>query len=147
MVRRLAGNRLAGLWGGAAILLLPFVHWQLGILQLTAISGILLSLHFLIRFLTNYEVKDAVATGASIGLCYLSCNYFGYQLCLTLLFAAPLLLLRSCSVRRLGIGAAVIVAAVSAIVLPVVAKQLSTSSQQNWDRQSKTVSRLSAVQD
>jgi hypothetical protein len=92
-------------------------------------------------------VKDAVATGASIGLCYLSCNYFGYQLCLTLLFAAPLLLLRSCSVRRLGIGAAVIVAAVSAIVLPVVAKQLSTSSQQNWDRQSKTVSRLSAVQD
>lgn len=146
VVRSLAGNRVGGLWGGAAILLLPFVHWQLGVLQLTSIFGILLSLHFLIRFLTGYELKDSLATGASIGLCYLSCNYFGYQLCLTLLFASPLLILRCCNVQRLGIGMVVTVAVASTIVLPVVAKQLSTSSQQNWDRRPDTVSRLSAVQ-
>lgn len=145
VVKRWAGNRLAGLWGGAAILLLPFVHWQLGVLQLTSIFGILLTLHFLIRFLPDYKLKDALATGASISLCYLSCNYFGYQLLLTLLFASPVLLVKRSSVWKLGTGAVVVVAVSSAIMLPVVLKQMEVSRQQEWSRNSTTVNRLSAI--
>ena len=88
LIRSLTGNGIAGLWCGAALLLLPFVHWQLGVLQLTSLSGMLLTLHFLIQFLANLRLRDALLTGASIGFCYLSCNYYGYQLCLVLLLSS-----------------------------------------------------------
>ncbi len=147
LVRGLTNNRSAGICGGAAFLLLPFVHWQLGVLQLTQLSGILLTLHFLIRFLTNYRMKDALLAGGATGLCYLSCNYYGYQLCLTLLFALPVLLAKRCSLTRLAAGGAIAVVLASVIILPVALTQLSASSHQNWDRRDETVTRLSAVQD
>jgi len=147
LVRGLTNNRFVGICGGAALLLLPFVHWQLGVLQLAQLSGILLTLHFLIRFLTDYRMNDALLAGVATGLCYLSCNYYGYQLCLTLLFALPVLLAKRCNVRRLATGGAIAVVVASAIILPIALPQLSTSSRHSWDRRSETVSRLSAVQD
>ena len=147
LIRGLTRNRLAGLCGGAALLLLPFVHWQLGVLQLTQLSGILLTLHFLIQFLTDYRMKDALLAGLATGFCYLSCNYFGYQLCLTLLFSLPVLLAKRCHLPRLGTGGVVSVVVASAIILPIALTQLSASSRQSWDRREETVTRLSAVQD
>jgi len=147
LVRGLTNNRFVGICGGAALLLLPFVHWQLGVLQLTQLSGILLTLHFLIRFLTDYRMKDALLAGVATGFCYLSCNYYGYQLCLTLLFALPVLLAKRCNVRRLATGGAVSAVVAITIILPIALTQLSTSSRHSWDRRSETVSRLSAVQD
>lgn len=147
LIRGLTRNRWAGLCGGAALLLLPFVHWQLGVLQLTQLSGILLTLHFLIQFLTDYRMKDALLAGVAIGFCYLSCNYFGYQLCLTLLFALPVLLAKRCHLSRLATGGVVSVVVASTIILPIALTQLSASSQQSWDRRDETVTRLSAVQD
>lgn len=147
LVRSLTNNRFVGICGGAALLLLPFVHWQLGVLQLAQLSGILLTLHFLIRFLTDYRMQDALLAGGAIGFCYLSCNYYGYQLCLTLLFALPVLLAKRCNIRRLATGGAVSVVVASTIILPIALTQLSTSSRHGWDRRAETVSRLSAVQD
>jgi hypothetical protein len=144
LIRSLTGNGIAGLWCGAALLLLPFVHWQLGVLQLTSLSGMLLTLHFLIQFLANLRFRDALLTGASIGFCYLSCNYYGYQLCLVLLLSSPALLLQRCSVRRLAVGSAAIIAVASVIVLPVMQMQLSMSDEQTWNRKLDTVWRLSA---
>lgn len=147
LIRGLTRNRLAGICGGAAFLLLPFVHWQLGVLQLTQLSGILLTLHFLIRFLTDYRMKDALLAGVANGFCYLSCNYYGYQLCLTLLFVLPVLLTKRCHLSRLAIGGVVSVVVASTIILPIALTQLSASSRQSWDRRDETVTRLSAVQD
>lgn len=144
LIRSLTGNRLAGLWCGAVLLLLPFVHWQLGVLQLTSISGIMLTLHFLIRFLALFRLRDALLTGVSIGFCYLSCNYHGYQLCLVLLLSSPVLLLKRCSIGRISLGAAVIIVVASVIVLPVVHIQLAMSDEQSWDRKLDTVRKLSA---
>lgn len=146
LVRSLTCNRFVGTCSGVLILLLPFVHWQLGVLQLSQLSGILLTLHFLIRFLTDYKLQDAVLAGAAIGFCYLTCNYYGYQLCLTLLFALPVLVAKRCNLRRLIFGSVITGIVISVIILPVVMTQLSTSSRQNWDRRVETVSRLSAVQ-
>lgn len=147
LVRGLTNNRFVGNCGGAAFLLLPFVHWQLGVLQLTQLSGILLTLHCLIRFLTDYRMNDALLAGGATGLCYLSCNYYGYQLCLTLLFALPVLLAKRCSLIRLAAGGAIAVVVASTVILPIVITQLSASSRQSWDRRDETVTRLSAVQD
>lgn len=147
LVRGLTRNRLAGICGGAVFLLLPFVHWQLGVLQLAQLSGILLTLHFLIQFLTDYRMKDALLAGVTTGFCYSSCNYYGYQLCLTLLFALPVLLVKRCHLPRLAAGGVVSVVVASMIMLPVVLTQLSASSRQSWDRREETVTLLSAVQD
>lgn len=144
LIRSLTGNRIAGIWCGAALLLLPFVHWQLGVLQLTSLSGILLTLHFVIRFLAELRLRDALLTGASIGFCYLSCNYYGYQLCLVLLLSLPALLLKRCSIRRLAIGVAAIIVLAGVIVFPVVQMQLSMSDELSWNRKLDTVWRLSA---
>lgn len=144
LLRSLTGSRLVGIWGGAALLLLPFVHWQLGVLQLTSISGVLLTLHFLLRFVRDLRLKDAALTGASIGFCYLSCNYFGYQLCLVLLISSMVLLLSRTGFRKLVIGAGVAVVVAGLIVGPVVSKQLSISGEHSWDRQRDTVEKLSA---
>ena len=145
--RGLTGSRIAGVWGGAAMVLLPFVHWQLGVIQLASLSGILLSLHFLIRFLADYHLKDALLAGVASGFCYLTCNYYGYQLCLTLTVALPVLLMKRCSVRRLAAGFVLSLVVFALLILPVVSKQLSTSGQHKWDRRPETVARLSAVQD
>jgi hypothetical protein len=147
LVRGLTSNRIVGICSGTAFLLLPFVHWQLGVLQLSQLSGTLLTLHFLIRFLTDYRMKDALLAGGATGFCYLCCNYYGYQLCLTLLFALPVLLAQRCNLRRLATGGFVTVVVASAIILPIALTQLSTSNRNSWDRRPETVSRLSAVQD
>jgi len=144
LLRSLTGSRLIGIWGGAALLLLPFVHWQLGVLQLTSISGVLLTLHFLFQFVNDLRLKDAALTGISIGFCYLSCNYYGYQLCLVLLISSTVLLLPRPGFRKLVIGAAVAAFLAGLIVGPVVSKQLSISGEQSWDRKQDTVRKLSA---
>ncbi|MDA1159490.1 MAG: hypothetical protein O2983_07755 [Planctomycetota bacterium] len=146
LVRSLTCNRFVGTCSGAVMLLLPFVHWQLGVLQLSQVSGILLTLHFLIRFLTGYKMKDAALLGAAVGFCYLACNYYGYQLCLTLLFALPVLVVKRCCFYRVVAGFVIASVAASVMVLPVVAMQLSASNRQNWDRRAETVYSLSAVQ-
>ena len=130
LVGSLTRNRLAGTWAGAALLLLPLVHWQLGVLQLTSISGVVLTLHFLIRFIDDLRPKDALLTGVSIGFCYLSCNYYGYQLCLVLLFSSIALIVKHSSLRQFVVGSVVIVLVAGLIVQPVVGVQLSVSGEQ-----------------
>jgi hypothetical protein len=144
LLRSLTGSRLVGIWAGAALLLLPFVHWQLGVLQLTALSGVLLTLHFLFRFVNDLRLKDAALAGVSIGFCYLSCNYYGYQLCLVLLLSSMVFLLPRISSRKLVIGAAIAAFVAGVIVAPVVGVQLSVSGGQSWDRKLNTVCQLSA---
>ena len=145
LVGSLTRNRLAGTLAGAALLLLPLVHWQLGVLQLTSISGVVLTLHFLIRFIDDLRPKDALLTGVSIGFCYLSCNYYGYQLCLVLLFSSIALIVKHSSLRQLVVGSVVIVLVAGLIVQPVVGVQLSVSGEQSWERKLDTVWRLSAL--
>jgi hypothetical protein len=145
LIRSLTGNRLAGLGGGTALLLLPFVHWQLGVLQLTSLFGMLLTLHFLIRFSADLKWSDALLMGAAVGVCYLGCNYYGYQLCLVLLFSGPALLLKCCSFGRLATGLAAAFVVACLIVMPVVQMQLSMKDEQAWDRNREIVDQLSAT--
>ena len=146
LIRSLTSDRLAGLWGGTALSLLPFVHWQLGVLQLTSLFGILLTLHFLIRFCADLKWQDSLLAGASAGICYLACHYYGYQLFLVLLFALPVLLLKRRRFGRMSVGLAVALVITGAIVLPVARMQLSSAGEQTWDRNRDVVGRLSAAQ-
>lgn len=150
LIRSWTGSRLAGLWGGAALSLLPFVHWQLGVLQLISLSGILLTLHFLRRFFRDHKLIDAALTGASIGFCYLSCNYYGYQLGLVLLLSWPLLLRRmrqTSRLRQLIVGLILCTVTAGSLIFPIASVQLSKAADNEWDRERDLVARLSATQD
>lgn len=150
LIRSWTGSRLAGLWGGTAFSLLPFVHWQLGVLQLTSLSGILLTLHFLRRFFRDQKLVDATLAGASIGGCYLSCNYYGYQLGLVLLFSWPFLLRRTrrtSSCPQIVGGLLLCIVTAVTVIFPVAEVQLSMAAENEWDRDRDLVARLSATQD
>lgn len=147
LVRSLTRSRAAGVAGGTALAMLPFVHWQSGVLQLTSLTGILLTLHFLRKFFGDERLVSAAGAGASIAFCYLCCNYYGYQLGLVLLFSWPLLLTRHSCLRKIVFGLVLGCITAGALVLPVVGMQLSVARHHEWNRGRDLVARLSATQD
>lgn len=62
---------------GLAFLTLPFVHLQLGVIQLGAVWSILLILWTLIEFEKNSTPLSGSTFGLALGICYLACHYYG----------------------------------------------------------------------
>ena len=86
-------------WGwsvvaGLMVEWMPAVHWQLGVVQLVPLWGVVLTLLFLLRFALRPNAVRAMGLGASAGLAYLLCSYYGLMLLVLLLIAGPLLLRR-----------------------------------------------------
>lgn len=82
---------VAALFGGVATLTLPFVHWQLGVLQLCSLWGPIAVLWMMVRFSHRPTWFAAVLLGTATACTYAACNYYG--LFLTLLAPAGLLLI------------------------------------------------------
>ena len=65
------------LLGGVFALTLPFVMRELGVLQIASIYSLLLSLAFFLRFFAQPNLTPSVGLGVSIGICFLSCSFYG----------------------------------------------------------------------
>ena len=94
LLRRLRLHPGLALFGGAMVVLLPLVHSWLGVLQLTPLFGIILTLSALDRFFLRPTVRNGLFSGASYALTFLLCSYYGLFLFLPLLGSAPLLFRR-----------------------------------------------------
>ncbi len=94
LLRRLRLHPVIALFGGAMVVLLPLVHSWLGVLQLTPLFGIILTLSALDGFLLHPTVRNGLFFGASYALTFLLCSYYGLFLFLPLLCSAPLLFRR-----------------------------------------------------
>lgn len=68
---------------------LPFVTRELGVLQLTALFAILLTLHFARRFAISRAPRDALGLSLSVAATYLITNYYALMLSFFLLALAP----------------------------------------------------------
>ncbi|GIX04028.1 MAG: hypothetical protein KatS3mg113_1034 [Planctomycetaceae bacterium] len=75
---------LLGWIGGLMIVTLPFVWWQLGVLQLTMLWGILATWTYSWLLTQRACLTHAVGCGLALGMTYLGCNYYGLFLALTL---------------------------------------------------------------
>ncbi|MFG0335963.1 MAG: hypothetical protein ACF8TS_21605 [Maioricimonas sp. JB049] len=79
----------AATFGGVATLSLPFIHWQLGVLQLCCLWGPIGVLWGLLRFSRRPTWTTSLLLGVAAAATYAACNYYG--LFLTLLAPACLL--------------------------------------------------------
>ena len=116
---------LASILGAIAMLTLPFIHWQIGVIQLTAIWGPLWILYALLRFRERPTYANSIVLGIACGLTYAACNYYGLFISIlsfwgVILFRRQLFRLKTLA----GGGLCIVVSAV--IAGPLI------SAQQTW---------------
>lgn len=121
--------REAGLARGPALLggllaeSLPFVAYELGVIQLTVLFPACLALAALLRFAERGDLRSGLGLGGWLAATFLTCEYYGAFLGLLLVFGAPLLLIRA-GLGRSAIGNLLIGAALAALLLaPVLPAQ------------------------
>lgn len=79
----------ASLGGGAMMSLLPLVHWQLGVLQLVAVWGVIWTLWALLQFRRRPGLCSAAQLAVAFAITYSLCCYYGLMLSLLLLICLP----------------------------------------------------------
>ncbi|WP_166830960.1 hypothetical protein [Thalassoroseus pseudoceratinae] len=144
LLRRLEVGWAAAFTGGAMVLLLPFVHWQLGVLQLVPIFGIVWTIHALVDIAHGPNWRNGLRLGLSVAVTYFLCNHYGLFLCLLLVPTTPWLLGRkSFDWRAWGMilfGATICVA----LIGPMVWTQLEVMHRHDWKRSHELIETLSA---
>lgn len=100
---RAAGlDGLAAMAGAAMVTTLPFVHQELGVLQLVPVFGILWALHALWRLHLEPSLSGGARLGGAFVVAGLLCAYYGLFLGALLVPAAALLVPRSGVRGRFG---------------------------------------------
>ena len=144
LLRRLELDWAASFTGGAMVLLLPFVHWQLGVLQLVPLFGIVWTIHALVDLADGPNWRNGLRLGLSVAVTYFLCNHYGLFLCLLLVPTTPWLLgRRLCQWRTwgmIGFGAFICLA----LIGPMVWTQMEVMHRHDWVRTRDLVETLSA---
>jgi hypothetical protein len=117
--------------GGALAETLPFVQWQIGVLQLVPLYGVFWTLSGIRATSLSPTVPRGVLLGLAFALTYLTCSYTGLFLSVLLFGCAvwyPGLWL-----RRSGIWTALLIAFVTGtlVISPVVFRQTSALNQRH----------------
>lgn len=130
--------------GGLLLLLLPFISWQSGVLQLTAFWGPIAVIWRVVRLQQAPDGHRAVCLAMAYSAAYLACNYYG--LFVTLLAPCFLVLLG----RQLFDGkvwrSLVMAAGISGVLMgPIAWNQYRRLQLIDADRSLEMVSQLSAT--
>ncbi|MBI1310174.1 hypothetical protein GC176_02620 [bacterium] len=143
LLRVLRVRRSVALCGGAAMLLLPIVHWQRDVIQLVPLWPSLWTLAALIRLSRKPRVRTGIETGLAFGVAFLTSGHHGLFLAILLLGSAWVLptRLRHCRTWLAWIAAAF---AASLVVLPVGLKLQEVAELRGFERSHESVTRLSA---
>lgn len=134
--------------GGAAIETLPFVHQELGVLQLVPVAGLLGFVLALVRLSEQPSLGRGAVTGLAFAATYLLCGYYGLFAVAVVVPAALWWLapaVRDRARRGPLLKALVLAAALAAALLvPVVVGQLHAARSFDLERSTASVERQSA---
>lgn len=144
LLRKLGVNRSIAIGGGAAMLLLPVVHWQLDVVQLTPLWGILWTWIVLLKISRRPSLLLGVELGMALGLTFLTCSHQGFFLAVLLLGAIGTLWKRLLN-PRLWATCAVGVGVAALLISPIVIHLQQAAQENHFQRSSKTVLQLSAL--
>jgi hypothetical protein len=144
LLRRLGIRGRLAIGGGIAMLILPIVHWQLEVLQLVPLWGILWTWHALIDLAHAPAVRDGAKLGIAQGL---SCWICVHQALLhsLLLFASVGFLPFSWRVPRLWVAALAAVALAAIMILPFALPMRAAMVAHGFERPTEFVDQLSAL--
>lgn len=108
---------------GLMVECLPMVHWQLGVVQLVPLWGVIGTLRFLHQFMRSPSATAAVGLGFFGAATYLLCSYHGLMLSILLIVSTPVLCTKQKSWPRTCLLSSLSLALFLIGVLPVVAMQ------------------------
>ena len=136
--------RVPAILGGLLMLTLPFTHWQLGVLQLVPVWGILVTLVSLWKYRQSPSTMKGVACGLAFTVTHLMCNYYGLFLSLLLAVTGVFLInRRMLKWKTLGhVLTASVVA--GALLFPATRAQLQADREWSMSRDIVTIHSLSA---
>lgn len=143
LLRFLRIQRFVAAGGGAAMLLLPIVHWQRDVLQLVPVWGILWTWLALAKFGRESSWRHGSEAGAAFAVSFLMCVHHALFL-FVLLVGAAWILPRRWRCREFWLSLAAMFAAAAVLAGPVVIKLKSSLSEHSFTRNPDTVARLSA---
>ncbi len=118
LLRRLGIRGVTAIGGGAAMVLLPIVHWQRDVLQLIPVWGVLWTWSGLLSVARRATWRGGVELGLGFGAVCLTSLHQGLFLAVLMLLAAPTMGLRWLRLRTLA-AVLLAVAIAGAIVLPI----------------------------
>jgi hypothetical protein len=144
LLRALRLRWLASLLGGGLVELLPFVHHELGVLQLVPLCGIIWTLHALVRFGRRPTSGRAAVLAMAFASTYLLCAYYGLFLSILLPPAGLCLIGKRLLVGRTWPALALAAAMAALLVLPVTRAQMRVVRQHHLVRPDDWLIRLSA---
>ncbi|MEM7052632.1 MAG: hypothetical protein AAF604_23415 [Acidobacteriota bacterium] len=144
LLRKVGLAWLPSITGGALVLILPFTHQQVGVLQLVPLAGVLCFALTVLRFAESPGLKAGLAVGGSLALAYgLSAQVAAF----CALAAAPAALWLwwpHRRERRAWIGLAAGAALFFGVVSPLLAAQFRATSNESFVRSVETVRKHSA---
>jgi hypothetical protein len=117
--------------GGLICEAMPLVHWQLGIVQLVPLWGIIWTIRFTYKFARQPSWTAGIGLGLSAACTYLLCSYYGLMLCILLFVTTPILVNRRLwQLKTVGLFAATM-AVILVCVTPVAYFQWRTTQRQS----------------
>lgn len=142
-LRALRINRVIATGSGAALLLLPIVHWQLEVVQLVPLWGVLWTWTACLRTAREPTLRRGAELGVAFALAFLICAHHGLFLAVLLAGAAGALG-RTCRRPRAWPAWLLALVVAAALVGPVVARMRRAVDGNEFTRSRQTVTRLSA---
>lgn len=143
LLRRLMAKRTVAVGGGAAMLLLPIVHWQLDVLQLAPLWAILWTWTALLDFSRRSSLVRGALVGAAFAASFWTCAHQGLLMTVLLAGAAWILPRRWCRPAT-GLGILAAVALAVALVFPMVNRLQRVIARHQFARTSELMTELSA---
>jgi hypothetical protein len=145
LLLRVHQNLHVAIAGGAVVALLPFVHHELGILQLVPLFGIVWTIHALSSCAAKPTIGRACLLGLSFGATYLLCSHYGLFLSVLLLVAYAWLFGAQLGSRKTWACLAASVLVAGLLISPIVFAQFRSTAA--LTRDAATIRRFSADAD
>lgn len=134
LARRLGAGALAAAAGGAMVVMLPYVHDQLGVLTLVPMFGLLLALHALVALLDEPTPVRGALLGLALGLTYYTCAQHAVFFALAAVPASLLLVRRELMTRRAALAGLAAIAVAAALIVPMALAQRTATAEQGFHR-------------
>lgn len=129
--------------GGAAMLLLPIIHWQLDVLQLVPVWGILWTWAALLQFSRRPSLARGALAGAAFAAAFWTCAHQGLLLAV-LLAGAAWTLPREWRGSRTWFGGLAAVLVAAGLVVPFAKPFQRSIARHDFRRPANVVAQLSA---
>jgi len=142
LLRTMGVSGGAALFGGAAMVLLPIVHWQVDVVQLVPLWGILWTWDTAFRAFCSPSPGRGALLGCAFGCSFLTCAHHGLSLGL-LLAASIWALPKQWRSRETWYAFATAGLVSVALILPIALPMHLVMKQHRFERDEDTVFRLS----